>query len=283
MPKVSEILQEAAEALRSGGIIEPRREAESLLAFYLKKNKTFLIAHPEFELTEADEFFFYQLVLRRTHREPFQHINGYQEFYGLDFEVNTDVLIPRPETEMIVETAIEILQNLERPQFCEVGTGSGCIVVSILYNVPQALAVGLDISAQALEMTRRNAERHQVSERLDLRNSDVFSALSEAKFDLIVSNPPYIPSEEIPHLQPEVRDFEPLIALTDGGDGLSIIQRIVTGAPEFLHSDGFLLMEIGFNQAEKVRQMFSAKVWEPVEILPDLQGIPRMVKARIKN
>jgi release factor glutamine methyltransferase len=283
MPSIAEILKEAAEVLHSGGVIEPRREAESLLAFHLQKNKTFLIAHPEFELTQEDEFYFYQLILRRTHREPFQHIKGYQEFYGLDFEVNSDVLIPRPETEMIVENAIEILRDLQTPRFCEVGTGSGCISVSILYHVPQALAVGLDISAEALEMTRRNAEKHRVSERLKLRNSDVFSALDEAKFDLIVSNPPYIPSEEIPYLQPEVRDFEPVIALTDGRDGLSIIERIITGAPEFLHPDGFLLMEIGFNQAEKVRQMFSTEIWASLEILPDLQGIPRMVKGRIKN
>lgn len=282
MPTVSENLQKATEILRSSGIAEPRREANSLLAFSLNKDKTFLIAYPEYELTEEDEFFFYQIVYRRARREPFQHITGKQEFYGLEFDVDETVLIPRPETEIIVENAIEILQKLEKPRFCEVGTGSGCISVSILYNVPKAFAVGLDISVSALEMTKRNAEKHQVAERLHLKNSDVFSALSKTKFDLIVSNPPYIPSEDILHLQPEVRDFEPLKALTDGKDGLSIIENIIKNSPKFLQSKGFLLMEIGFGQAESVEKLFDLEIWKLIKILPDLQGIPRTVKAQLK-
>jgi release factor glutamine methyltransferase len=281
MPTIAETIRQVTEILHENGIIEPRREANSLLAFYLGKDKTFLIAHPEFELTEVDEVLFYQLVFRRANREPFQHITGKQEFYGLDFEVNSDVLIPRPETEMIVENAIEILQDLENPRFCEVGVGSGCISISILYNVPNAVAVSLDISASALEMTERNAEKHNVLDRLELKISDVFSGLNEGRFNLIVANPPYVPSQEIEHLQAEVRDFEPLKALTDGKDGLSIIEKIILDSPKFLRPNGFLLMEIGFTQAEKVSQMFSGKVWQTVEILPDLQGIPRMVKARV--
>lgn len=282
MPNIEEILKKASGILLQSGIAEPRREANSLLAFYLGKDKTFLLAHPEYELAEEDEFFFCQLVFRRANREPFQYITGIQEFYGLDFEVNEDVLIPRPETEIIVENAIEILQKFEKPRFCEVGTGSGCISVSILHNVPNAVVVGLDISENALAMTRRNAEKHQVIERLHLRNSDVFSVLPETKFNLIVSNPPYIPSEDITHLQAEVRDYEPLNALTDGKNGLTIIERIINQSPEFLHPNGFLLMEIGFNQSENVRKMFSEKTWQSVEVLPDLQGIPRTVKAQIK-
>ena len=282
MPTISEHLQKATEILQQSGIAEPRREANSLLAFSLNKDKTFLIAHPEFELTEEDEFFFNQIIHRRANREPFQHITGKQEFYGLEFEVNSDVLIPRPETEMIVENAIEILSKIENPRFCEVGTGSGCISVSILHNVPKAVAIGVDISASALEITLRNAEKYQVAARLHLKNSDVFSAFYETKFDLIVSNPPYIPNEDIPNLQNEVRDFEPINALTDGKDGFSIIEHIVKDSPRFLSKKGCLLMEIGFGQAEKVKEMFLDEVWESVEVLPDLQGILRMVKAQIK-
>jgi release factor glutamine methyltransferase len=282
MSTISENLQKATEILQSSGIAEPRREANSLLAFSLDKDKTFLIAYPEYELTEEDEFFFYQIVFRRAKCEPFQHITGKQEFYGLEFEVNESVLIPRPETEIIVENAIKILQNSVNPRFCEVGTGSGCISVSILYNLPKAFSVGLDISEKALEVTKRNAEKHSVSNRLELKQSDVFSTLSYEKFTLIVSNPPYIPSEDIPNLQTEVRDFEPINALTDGKDGLSIIENIVRNSPKFLYSEGFLLMEIGFGQAESVETLFDLEIWKAVEILPDLQGIPRTVKAQLK-
>ncbi|NJM52640.1 MAG: peptide chain release factor N(5)-glutamine methyltransferase [Blastocatellia bacterium] len=226
--------------------------------------------------------YFQQIIARRANREPFQHITGKQEFYGLDFEVNSDVLIPRPETELIVENAIEILQKIEKPRFCEVGTGSGCISISILHNVSKATAIGLDVSEKALKITRRNAEKHEVSDRVELKISDVFAVLTEEKFSLIVSNPPYVPSEDISGLQTEVRDFEPIIALTDGKDGLSIVEHIVENSPKFLYSKGFLLMEIGFSQAEKVRQMFSPEIWQTVEILPDLQGIPRMIKAQLK-
>ncbi len=282
MPNISDILQRASEILQPSGIIEPRRQANSLLAFALKKDKTFLIAHPEYELTETEEKIFNEIVARRANREPFQHITGIQEFYGLEFEVNEDVLIPRPETEMIVKNAIEILQNLDKPRFCEVGTGSGCISVSILHNVSNAIAVGMDISAKALETTRLNAEKHQVAERLHLKISDLFSALYESTFALIVSNPPYISLEDFAVLQNEVRDFEPQFALTDGANGFSIIENIVKESPKFLKSEGFLLMEIGFNQSKQVEFMFSDEIWQSIEILPDFQGIPRMVKAKIK-
>jgi release factor glutamine methyltransferase len=282
MSSVFQILQLATETLRENEIAEPRREANSLLAFALQKDKTFLIAHPEYELTATENSFFDEILTRRANREPFQHITGKQEFFGLDFEVNSDVLIPRPETELIVENAIEILRSLEEPRFCEIGVGSGCISVSILHEVKNAAAIGLDISEKALQMAKRNAEKHAVSDRLQLKKSDVFAVLTDEKFDLVVTNPPYIPSGDISGLQREVRDFEPLNALTDGKDGLSIIENISESSPKFLYSKGFLLMEIGFNQAEKVRQMFSLEIWQSVEILPDLQKIPRTVKAQLK-
>lgn len=280
MPNIAETLRKATEILHESGIAEPRREANSLLAFALAKSKTFLIAHPEYELTGEEQTNFQAFLQRRAEREPFQYITGKQEFYGLDFIVSPHVLIPRPETEMIVENALEILKTRENSRFCEVGVGSGCISISILHNAKTASAIGLEVSEKALEVAKLNAENHQVSERFNLKISNVFGVLTDEIFDLIVSNPPYIPRQDIANLQAEVRDFEPLNALTDEKDGLSIIKRIIADAPKFLNPSGFLLLEIGFGQAEDVKQMFDAKIWQTVEILPDLQGIGRIVKAK---
>lgn len=283
MPNVAETLRNAAEVLRAGGVAQPRREAASLLAFALGKDKTFLVARPEYELSGAEETLFDEFARRRAAREPFQYITGTQEFYGLEFVVTTDVLIPRPETETIVENAIEILSRRAAPTFCEVGVGSGCISAAILHELKTARAVGLDVSSNALTIARKNADKHGVSARLELMISDVFSRLRREKFDLIVSNPPYISAEEMKTLQPEVRAFEPATALTDGGDGFSIIEKIVETAPRHLKNNGFLLMEIGFGQAAKAAAMFDAKLWRAIEILPDLQGIARTVKAQIED
>lgn len=283
MPNIAEELKVAAEILQSGKIAEPRRQAASLLAFALHKDKTFLVAHSEYRLSAVEEKRFRELIRRRAEREPFQYITGYQEFYGLDFLVTPDVLIPRPETEIIVENAIGILSAIDAPRFCEIGVGSGCISVSILHALRAASATGSDISEKALEVARTNAERHKVLQRLELKISDVFANLQTEKFDLIVSNPPYIADTDIGDLQPEVRDFEPRAALTDGENGLTIIEKIIAAAPRFLNRKGFLLMEIGFNQAAATRSMFAPPIWEKVEILPDLQGIGRTVKARTKN
>ncbi len=281
MPNISETLEQATEILQASGIVEARREAKSLLAFVLDKNQTFLVAHSEYELSAEEKTQFQTVLERRASHDPFQYIVGRQEFCGLDFTVTKDVLIPRPETEMIVEAAIEIVK--ENARFCEVGIGSGCISVSILHRVKTASAIGLDVSERALAVAERNATTHKVFERLELKLSNVFDNLINEKFDLIVSNPPYISSEEMKTLQREVRDFEPHIALTDGGDGLSIVEKIIGNASNFLKADGFLLMEIGFNQAVKVREMFDKTTWREIEILPDSQGILRMVKAKKRD
>lgn len=280
---ISDHLKKAAEILQKSGIAEARRDANSLLGFALQKNRTFLIAHDDYELTEAEQKHFDEAIERRAKREPLQHITGKQEFFGLEFEVNHDVLIPRPETELIVENAIEILTANENPCFCEIGAGSGCISISILHELEKTSAIGLDISENALKTAKRNAEKHRVAERLDLRISDVFSILTDEKFDLIVSNPPYISSDEIKNLQAEVKDFEPLNALTDGADGFSIIEKIIENAPQFLKSNGSVLMEIGFGQAEKVEAMIDHEIWCEIEFLHDLQDIPRTLKIRLTN
>jgi release factor glutamine methyltransferase len=278
---ISEMLRSGAEILQSGGILQPRREAASLLAFALQKDKTFLVAHSEYEPSKSEENCFREFLRRRAGHEPFQYIVGKQEFYGLDFAVSPDVLIPRPETELIVENAIEILREIEKPRFCEVGVGSGCISVATLHNLKTAEALGLDVSERALKIARKNAEAHQAAERLKLEISNVFEVLNDEKFDLIVSNPPYISSEDVKTLQAEVRDFEPFSALSDGKDGFSIIEQIIKDAPKFLRKRAFLLMEIGFKQAEKVEKMFRSEIWREVEFLPDLQSIPRVIKAQI--
>lgn len=283
MPKISEILKQATATLQQSGIAEPRREAVSLLAFALEKDRAFLIAYPEYELAAEEEKRFRGFLARRAAREPLQYIRGHQEFYGLDFLVTPDVLIPRPETELIVEAGIKILKDRKNPRFCEVGVGSGCISIALLSEIPAAEAVGLDVSENALRVAEKNAEKHRVRDRFELRISDVFSALTDEKFDLIVSNPPYVPIEDFATLQAEVRDFEPHVALSDGGSGLSIIEKIIRQAPRFLDAEGFLLMEIGFNQSAIVREMFDPDIWHQPEFLPDLQGIPRMVRAHLKT
>ena len=282
MTSIAEALRYAQDILSDNGIAEPRRESVSLLARTLEKDKTFLYAHPEDALSYDEKTLFESYLNRRAAREPFQYITGVQEFYGLDFEVTPDVLIPRPETEMVVEQALAILSDHDAPTFCEIGAGSGCISISILHAMPAARAVAVDVSSAALEVTRRNAQRHSVDGRLELIESDVFGRLGDESFDAIVSNPPYVPVRDFAGLQAEVRDFEPHLALTDGSDGLSIIRRIIRDSPRFLRPGGHLLMEIGFDQSEKVAPMFDQAVWLMPNFLPDLQGIPRLVSAGLK-
>ena len=282
MTSIAEALKHAHDVLSDSGVSDPRRESVSLLAHALKKDKTFLYAHPEDALSSEERSLFDSYLERRAGREPFQYITGVQEFYGLEFEVTPDVLIPRPETEMVVEQALKIFDGSDAPRFCEVGVGSGCISVSILHHIRDASAVAVDVSGSALDVTRRNAMRHRVEERLTLIESDIFDRLTDHEFDAIVSNPPYVPVLDFAGLQAEVRDFEPHLALTDGSDGLSIIRCIIDESPRFLRSNGFLLMEIGFDQSEKVATMFDRTVWTSPDLLPDLQGIPRLVSARLK-
>lgn len=266
--------------LCNNGVADPRAEAALLLSYVIRKGKTFLIAHPEHIISEDERNEFAGLVKRRASREPLQYITGHQEFFGIDFVVTPDVLIPRPETELLVETAIETLRIKKSPRFCEVGTGSGCISISILHHVPNATAVAADISEKALAVTSRNAEIIGVAARLDLRVSDVFEGFSEEHFDLIVSNPPYVTAADLKELQPEVRDNEPHSALSDGADGLSVIRRIIAESPKHLKPQGWLILEIGYEQADRVTSFFRDTVWKAVRIRRDLQGIPRTVVAR---
>jgi release factor glutamine methyltransferase len=276
---IAEALAHAGSLLAENGVPNARMDAAVLVKFVTGYDKTFQIAHPEIELIGSQEQILNDAVGRRTAREPLQYITGHQEFYGIDFEVTPDVLIPRPETEILVERAIEILKNTDQPRLCDIGTGSGCIIISILQNITDARALAVDVSLQAMEVARRNAGKIGVNNRLNLLVSDVFDSVVAEKFDVIVSNPPYVPETDLPGLQSEVRDHEPLLALTGGAKGLDIIGKLIEQSPEYLRASGTMLIEIGFNQSEKVEQMFDRSIWSDVEFVADLQGIPRIAVA----
>lgn len=282
---IAAALETAANALEASGVPEPRMQAASLLSHVIGCDRTYLIAHPERELAEPEISMYRRLVERRARREPLQYITGVQEFFGLEFEVGPAVLIPRPETEILVEAAVGFLRRLDAPVFCEIGTGSGCITVATLIQVKNAAAVAADVSSDALEVATHNAEKHGVEGRTEFYLSDVFTSIPDRTFDAILSNPPYVPDRDLATLQAEVRDHEPRAALSGGPDGLSVIDRIIEGAPRRLRSGGLLMIEVGFDQAARVSEKLDPAFWEAVEFLPDLQGIPRILSAikRSKN
>jgi release factor glutamine methyltransferase len=280
--KIAEAIKTGAETLRNSSVVSPERETMLLLRHVLKCDAAFIYSHPERRLNAVESILFKAVIKRRAAHEPFQYISGVQEFYGLDFAVTPEVLIPRPETEILVETAINEFKGREDVRFCEIGAGSGCISVSILANLPNSIAVAGDISPAALAATAKNAEMHHVSDRLRLVLSDVFEGLSDEAFDMIVSNPPYVPELDIETLQAEVRSFEPHLALSGGAYGLDIIKRIVAESSKYLKEKGLLLIEIGWDQSDTVDRLFDRTVWRTVEFVPDLQGIPRIIKARLR-
>ena len=267
-----------AESLRAAGVIEPRLEAGSLLAQALHCDRTYLITHGDDLVTGERLDQFRVLIARRAAREPLQYIVGYQEFFKLSFEVTPDVLIPRPETELIVEAALELADRERSLSILDVGTGSGCIVISLLHELKNARATATDISPNALEVARRNAQRHNVSDRVTFTQADSLAPLTQsAAFSLIVSNPPYIPAGEIATLQREVREHEPLAALASGADGLDHIRALLRETPLVLHHSGHFIFEIGFGQGDTIERLVDRAIWRLIEIRKDLQGIPRTV------
>jgi release factor glutamine methyltransferase len=285
---VAGALREAASLLREAGLAEPRREARTLLSHALGRDQAFLVTHADERLTPAQLAGFRASVARRAAGEPFQYIAGRQEFYGLEFEVTPDVLIPRPETELLVEEALRLLKGTDAPLLCDVGTGSGCVAVTLLRERADARGFALDVSPAALKVAARNAARHGVAERLRLLASDCFDALRSGgheglRFDLVASNPPYIDESVLEGLQREVREHEPRVALTPGGDGLSVIRRLVAESPRFIKPGGHLLVEIGYDQHERVAELIDHRVWTLLDIHKDLQGIPRTVALRLNG
>ncbi len=275
---IAEVILEATKTLRAAGLSEPRREAASLLANVLNQDRTFLITHAEALLTADTIATFHQHVRRRAGGEPFQYITGYQEFFGLRFEVSPAALIPRPETELLVESALDLIPYVASPLICDIGTGTGCIGISLLHERPLARAIAVDISAVAAQLAERNAASHEVSERIAFVVAESFKAFSEKPvFDLIVSNPPYIADRDWAGLQREVREHEPRSALTSGSDGLSMIRSLIMDSGPFLVDGGYLIIEIGYDQRAAVVEMIDSRIWKLSSIHNDLQGIPRTV------
>jgi len=281
---IKQTLAEGIRELHRGGLTEARRDASVLLGFTLNCDRAYLLTHAEevvpFELLTRFQTF----IERRARHEPVQYITGRQAFFNLEFEVTDAVLIPRPETETLVEAALKLMSNDANdraPFICDIGTGSGCIIVSLLHELEHARGVALDISTDALAVARRNAMRAAVDNRLAFIASDVFAALDSnaTKFSMIVSNPPYIAADEIETLAPEVRDYEPRFALTPledaNRDGLEIIRRLLNDAPRYLQPGGTLLFEIGYGQQAAIENLIDARVWTTHEVLKDLQGIAR--------
>jgi release factor glutamine methyltransferase len=279
---IARAIAEAAAKLASRGVTPSRLEASLLLEHAIQCDRTFVIGHSDRELSSQELQAFQGLVDRRAGGEPLQYITRHQEFFKLDFEVTPDVLIPRPETELIVEAVLGVFPGTSEFTFADVGTGSGCIAISILHERLSASATALDKSAKALAVAQRNASRHQVNVRLRLIESDLFRAVPENEsFDLIVSNPPYVPDGELSMLQREVQR-EPQSALAGGAAGLDVIRRLLGEAPRHLHAHGYLIFEFGINQDEAIAELVAGNIWELIEVRRDLQQIPRTIILRKK-
>jgi len=222
-------------------------------------------------------------VAQRASGVPLQYITGHQEFYGLDFLVTPAVLIPRPETELIIEAVLK-LNEQDAPLIIDVGTGSGCLAVTLAVKLERARVIALDISQPALDVARRNAERHGVESRIESLLSDIFSALADreppVRADFIVANPPYVSEAEWDRLQREVRDHEPPMALVAGPDALAVHKRLLMRSREFLRGDGYLIMEIGWGQYPALAELVNPSLWRVIEVIRDLQGIQRAVVLR---
>ncbi len=281
---IAQAILQGANQLRKAGVPEARREAGSLLGHVIARDQSFIITHAEDPIATEDLERFSQLLRERAQGKPLQYLIGRQEFYSLEFEVTPDVLIPRPETELLIETALNLVPGRDATvSICDVGTGSGCIAVTLLHELPNARAIALDVSPAAIAVAKRNAARHSVNERIEFLVSDCFSELkaTDEPFDLVVSNPPYVPAAQIEGLQREVRDYEPRLALEAGEDGLAVIRRLLAEVGSHLKGGGHFLFEIGFVQGEAVRKLIEPMVrsgeWKLLDIYADLAGIPRTV------
>lgn len=257
---------------------QARRDAELLLMRALNCTRVFVLTHPEFELTGTQLQHYGKAISRRARGEPIQYITGEQEFYGLRFAVNPDVLIPRPETEHLVEALLERIDHCVPMRIVDVGTGSGAIAVALAKHLPLAEITALDISAAALDVARANANMHEVSGRIRFLRSDLMSAVADEHFDAVISNPPYVSLTERDTLAIEVREHEPGMALFAGVTGLEIYERLVPQAQRILSDDGWLFMEIGSGQRDALERLL--KGWNQVAFIADLHDIPRVVWGR---
>ncbi len=300
----------AAARLRAAGIENEAVESGFLLEHVCGTDMNFYLLHQAEEMPREKESHFFQIVEKRCRRIPLQHLTGVQEFMGLPFFVNEHVLIPRQDTELLVEEAVRVLRGglddnlflypnpdiksasgncvLEKKPISEgqdfhildLCTGSGCIAVSLKSFFRNAFVCGTDISAEALEMAGINAAANHVN--ITFIESNLFSKVS-GKFRMIVSNPPYIPSGEIPTLMPEVRDHEPHLALDGDQDGLAFYRRITAECPDYLLPGGFMIFEIGYDQGEAVSALMRKKGFEDIKVIQDLAGLDRVVRGKLEN
>jgi release factor glutamine methyltransferase len=280
---VRELMKSAMDHLQRKGFEDARLNVELLLAHALDLQRIQLYLHFDKPLTPEELKQFRTLYERRLKREPVQYIIGSTSFMGLHFTVDSRVLIPRPETETLIEQAILSCQRYSSDapiQVLEVGTGSGNIAVSIAKYVKNTQVTAIDISKEALIVAEENARMHSVDSQIQFSLIDVFDQTEELfrkRFDLLVSNPPYIPKDEWEQLQTDVRDFEPSMALTDGKDGFHFFHRLIGIIPDVLKPGSGMMLEVGFNQAEKVaRELRNAGI-DQIQITKDLQGVPRVV------
>lgn len=285
---IGRLVQWTTEYLRQRGSSTPRLDAEILLAHALGCQRIDLYTQYDNETNEAVRSRFRELVRRRAAGEPVAYLVGGREFFSLWFEVNREVLIPRPETEFVVTAILDAGKSFAGDELitvCDVGTGSGIIAVCVAKFLPQAQVTAIDISEEALEVARRNAKRHDVAERIKFVRSNLLEALpSEERFHVIASNPPYVREEEFSQLPPDVRDFEPRTALVAGKEGTEVIEALVGQVVDRLLPGGWLIMEIAPHLAQRVEKLLAGQLrLELVEIRRDLARLPRVVVARLRS
>ena len=286
--EVRAALRAAVACLEESNVPSAPLAAELLLMHVLQRDRTWLYAHPEFELSPKDAATYAQLIERRSEGVPTQYLSGLQEFWGLEFEVGPGVLIPRPETEHVIEVALERLgaRRAEPLRIVDVGTGSGCIAIALARELPRAEIVATDISAAALTFAQRNAARHSVSNRIQFLRTDLLEAIeapnrAQSRFDLIASNPPYVGRNDAESLPREVREHEPAEALFAGDDGLEIYPALIEQAARKLAPNGILVFELGYNGAQYVGSLLSAPHWSDLRVTRDLAGIERVASAKL--
>jgi len=289
---LKEALASAIEHLETHHVGSPRLNAETLLMFTLACNRAYLYAHSEQKLSPDDESRYFDAINERARGKPAQYITGHQEFWGLDLIVSPAVLIPRPETEHVVETVLELarLGDADESQqqragapaphvrIADVGTGSGAIALALAKELPSAEIHATDISAEALEVARANSARHELGERIKFHHADILDALPREEFDFVVSNPPYVGQSEEDQVQLDVRKCEPTNAVFAGPTGLDVIERLIPQAREALRPGGWLVFEISGTIADGVQRLLAG--WADVKITNDLQGIARVARAR---
>ena len=261
----------------------PRLNAELLLLFVLSRERAYLYAHPERELTPDEQSNFDEVVRERARGCPTQYITGHQEFWGLDLLVSPAVLIPRPETEHVVETVLELVKEYPfdgpgRLKMLDVGTGSGCIALALASELPHAEIHACDISEEALEIARVNAARLALGGKVLFRKSDLLAVYAGEQFDFVISNPPYVGECDADKVQKQVREFEPKVAVFSGHEGMDVYRKLVPQAHEHLRPGGWFVAEIGYSEEDNVRNLLAG--WAEIQVTPDLQGIPRVVAAR---